>query len=477
MLTNRSSSPFCEGTHHATGTLSSNKLTQSGSRQTKEEGNGISVRQLLLSLSRCFKYAHIFLSLTAAYFTQATVDQLGSIDDMRGVRELVVPDGIFKSTRVTKTRGKNEENRSGESSKSSNTSNAGASRYAPFPAPTLPNQPESSGQVLMYQPYPNHDASSAHQQPQIQDDHKVPPTQQYSTTRASNSNPAHHNTFRDLNPYSSNPQPYRSLLPSSHPRPAPDHLRRDLPNYGPRSEQVSRTFTVADVQHPSAPLPQVRLEGERSLSSHPPPGHISAAGTSLSNSHTSVNAMEEYTPNTQSFSALAASEWGSGNVGNSSMYYGDHHGNVPTSTAAQSTSYLPPPDGVAAGAGTQPYQPMQYLSPLHGNLAGGSSAPREPLPSLSTLQEAYSFSYDFSVAMVSQSTVGSSSGSLNSNLSPTSSSNSSQKPRTQAPGSNKAGGPCRDLDLAPLNSLSRLHPYRREPMDDRALRLLGPRSP
>jgi len=36
-------------------------------------------------------------------------------------------------------------------------------------------------------------------------------------------------------------------------------------------------------------------------------------------------------------------------------------------------------------------------------------------------------------------------------------------------------GPCRDL--APLNSLTRLHPYRRDPTDDKALRLLqlGPR--
>ncbi|KAJ7887673.1 hypothetical protein B0H14DRAFT_3721535 [Mycena olivaceomarginata] len=35
-------------------------------------------------------------------------------------------------------------------------------------------------------------------------------------------------------------------------------------------------------------------------------------------------------------------------------------------------------------------------------------------------------------------------------------------------------GPCRDL--APLNSLTRSHPYRRDPMDDKTLRLLGPRQ-
>ncbi|EGO25873.1 hypothetical protein SERLADRAFT_388466 [Serpula lacrymans var. lacrymans S7.9] len=35
-------------------------------------------------------------------------------------------------------------------------------------------------------------------------------------------------------------------------------------------------------------------------------------------------------------------------------------------------------------------------------------------------------------------------------------------------------GPCR-VDLAPLHSLQRNHPYRRDPVDDKALRLLGPR--
>ncbi|KAF8550853.1 hypothetical protein OG21DRAFT_1468166 [Imleria badia] len=39
-----------------------------------------------------------------AYFTQATVDELGTIDDIPGVAELVVPEGSFQSTRVGKNR-------------------------------------------------------------------------------------------------------------------------------------------------------------------------------------------------------------------------------------------------------------------------------------------------------------------------------------------------------------------------------------
>ncbi|EGO00315.1 hypothetical protein SERLA73DRAFT_52016, partial [Serpula lacrymans var. lacrymans S7.3] len=39
-----------------------------------------------------------------AYFTQATVDQLGTIDDIPGVADLIVPEGTFQSTRVSKSR-------------------------------------------------------------------------------------------------------------------------------------------------------------------------------------------------------------------------------------------------------------------------------------------------------------------------------------------------------------------------------------
>ncbi|KAJ8482253.1 hypothetical protein ONZ45_g15016 [Pleurotus djamor] len=76
-----------------------------------------------------------------AYFTQATVDQLGTVDDIDGVGNLDVPDGLFKSTRVGKGR-KNDEGsgRVGESS----TATASATRTPP-----------GSQSLHMYQPYPN----------------------------------------------------------------------------------------------------------------------------------------------------------------------------------------------------------------------------------------------------------------------------------------------------------------------------------
>ncbi|KAA1471811.1 hypothetical protein DENSPDRAFT_136771 [Dentipellis sp. KUC8613] len=39
-----------------------------------------------------------------AYFTQATVDQLGTVDDIPSVRNLVVPDGLFRSSRINKSK-------------------------------------------------------------------------------------------------------------------------------------------------------------------------------------------------------------------------------------------------------------------------------------------------------------------------------------------------------------------------------------
>jgi Gti1/Pac2 family transcription factor len=48
-------------------------------------------------------YSRLML-LLAAYFTQATVDSLGTVDDIPVLKDLVVPEGLFKSSRRTKTR-------------------------------------------------------------------------------------------------------------------------------------------------------------------------------------------------------------------------------------------------------------------------------------------------------------------------------------------------------------------------------------
>ncbi|KAJ6597429.1 hypothetical protein B0H10DRAFT_2231990 [Mycena sp. CBHHK59/15] len=103
-----------------------------------------------------------------AYFTQATVDRLGTVDDIRGVRGLNVPSGMFTSTRVSKNRAANKNAESDAASQSTVTRT-----YAPFPTPSslvplaprpampgppvsssLTNQSPSSPSVQMYEPYP-----------------------------------------------------------------------------------------------------------------------------------------------------------------------------------------------------------------------------------------------------------------------------------------------------------------------------------
>ncbi|TEB30387.1 hypothetical protein FA13DRAFT_1630840 [Coprinellus micaceus] len=84
-----------------------------------------------------------------AYFTQGTIDQLRSVDDVPGVGDLVVPEGHFKSTRVGK-RSKADESK-GESSKSNSVTRT----YAPFPSPySNTSAAVDSHPVVMYDPYP-----------------------------------------------------------------------------------------------------------------------------------------------------------------------------------------------------------------------------------------------------------------------------------------------------------------------------------
>ena len=69
------------------------------------------------------------LYLLAAYFTQATVDGLGTVDDIPVLKDLVVPEGLFKSSRRTKTR----------------SSRASAAAHASESAPSLLAPASSSG--------------------------------------------------------------------------------------------------------------------------------------------------------------------------------------------------------------------------------------------------------------------------------------------------------------------------------------------
>ncbi len=82
--------------------------------------------------SKCISsvaFPHPCLIFPAAYFTQATVDSLGTVDDIPVLKDLVVPEGLFKSSRRTKAR----------------SSRANAAAHAGDASPTISAPASSSG--------------------------------------------------------------------------------------------------------------------------------------------------------------------------------------------------------------------------------------------------------------------------------------------------------------------------------------------
>jgi Gti1/Pac2 family transcription factor len=92
----------------------------------ESEGNK---RKWHLSTSLSPPFPNPCLICLAAYFTQATVDSLGTVDDIPVLKDLVVPEGLFRSSRRTKTR----------------SSRANAAAHAADASPAIPAPASSSG--------------------------------------------------------------------------------------------------------------------------------------------------------------------------------------------------------------------------------------------------------------------------------------------------------------------------------------------
>ncbi|KAH7872844.1 uncharacterized protein C8R40DRAFT_1162032 [Lentinula edodes] len=75
-----------------------------------------------------------------AYFTQLTVDNLGTIDNIPGVGDLTVPEGMFKSTRVNKSRTSNNK----ALDESSVSSSIPTTTFTNPTAPTKPAAPTTA---------------------------------------------------------------------------------------------------------------------------------------------------------------------------------------------------------------------------------------------------------------------------------------------------------------------------------------------
>lgn len=105
------------------------------------------------------------------------MDRLGTVDDIPGVRELIVPNGIFKSTRSTK---KNKSDEAGRPVDKSKLPSTVTRTFAPFPqatpSPTCyptsnPNQPNGAPSQQPHSSssqYPEHPAYNQYYQTQAQ---------------------------------------------------------------------------------------------------------------------------------------------------------------------------------------------------------------------------------------------------------------------------------------------------------------------
>ncbi|KAH7889092.1 Gti1/Pac2 family-domain-containing protein [Phlebopus sp. FC_14] len=360
-----------------------------------------------------------------AYFTQATVDQLGTIDDIPGVADLVVPDGAFQSTRVSKGR-KGDDARARSDVLKPSTSSV-TRTYAAFSAayPAQPSPyPGPSTPVFAQDPYrlnPQPSLSSSFQQPAE--------TSQYSIPPPLPSPAGDHHPLTPLKAASEDidyklRRPSLPAISDYHPASLTD--RRPSADYG--SSPLYPSGTLSRDRPPFIRVPhdfQSRTD-QYPLVSNP------SQGMSLPTSSSSLHdRMADYPPRSSLPYTYATSPSRSPPGSPSS-----HH--RPPSTVG---TFQPAPKSADAARGlSNPYSYSPHVPPTV--LASPHNVSQVSLPPPAELLRPDPPAQLYEVT-----------GSEDS-----------------------AGvGPCR-VDLAPLHSLQRNHPYRRDPVDDKALRLLGPRS-
>ena len=135
----------------------------------------------------------------AAYFTQATVDSLGTVDDIPVLKDLVVPEGLFKSSRRTKTR-------------SSRTNTAANAPDAP---PSLSPTASSSGKAgRQIASVAGPSSTASHPPPQV-------PTQS-AAPQQNQGLPPNANTYSQPDLFTNQP-PYSGLSPNSAAPPTQQH--------------------------------------------------------------------------------------------------------------------------------------------------------------------------------------------------------------------------------------------------------------
>lgn len=394
MLTHLSVSPI--NTLPETGTLWSNRPTPCGWKQRRDAVNGISVRRFLPLVD------HKYSTEIAAYFTQATVDQLGTIDDIQGIAELVVPEGTFQSTRVSKSR-KGDDSRV-RSDVLKSTSSSVTRTYAPFPSPY---------------------------------------------------------------PVQSTPYP---ALPST--------FTQECCSPGAQSSHNSPYCSPSEVPQFSVPPPMPPM-----ASSNPslPPIRSGVENIDYKMRRPSLPTMLNCSPDLADRRASAdySVPLDSSCISNRVPHHRDQQGSLPSSAAHHGNSFSSAHDRGAEFTSRNAL-PCSYdgnssrssPAPYHGSPAGSHQPLHRSQDDVTNVNSPYAYSPHTAYPTHGTSQI---------SLPPPAQLFRPEPPSqlievtTPSPEVPVGIGPCR-VDLAPLHSLQRSHPYRRDPVDDKTLRLLGNRG-
>ena len=329
----------------------------------------------------------------ASYFTQATIDHLGTIDDIAHVRDVAVTDGMFKSTRVGKSRTKTDEHNRSDTSR---VTNSITRTYAAFPSPYQrqgqPGTP-SSNPVLMHEPYQRRDQAEYYQE-------QVEPSAPYSQ---------------------------RSPSPTS-PTTSGQHFG-DTTSYSASSRGVPSTSYV-DHRYPTSPI---RASHSPYSPHYQPP---------------STHAMPPSATSTQNYSTprTLSSPW----VNQDSYYY-----------ARQSHS---------RPASSQSVPPMSYL---HSNTTSHTVGPSSHITSPRSDHPNFMPSYSLELALTPPQPMPEYRGVPLAPLQiPPQHYTGARQCQTPPDSAIVIEDPSEEGGLAPLNELKRQGRYRREPLDEKTLRLL-----
>ncbi|KAI6165951.1 Gti1/Pac2 family-domain-containing protein [Pisolithus thermaeus] len=343
-----------------------------------------------------------------AYFTQTTVDQLGTIDDIPGVAELVVPEGTFQSTRVSKSR-KGDDSRS-RSDILKPASSSVTRTYAPFPSAYPVQSTSYSAPTFVQEPgrlnsYASH-ASSYYQSPEAPE-YSVPPP----TSPVADSAPTLSTTRSGDDAEYKFRRPSLSTVLNS---PLASDSRRTSVDYNMPADSTTLGIKGREV----APATTTHYRNRDEKCSLPPTARYEPG---LSFAH---DRGADFSHNTPSYSYTPHRSRSP--HGSPSPDYG--------TPAAGYTVVSGPRDDVSSGSSSCAYSP--YTAP--SCVARSTSQISLPPPAQLLGQERPGRLYEV----------------------------------TSSPQEGSAGIGPRRVGLAPLNSLKRSHPYKRDPVDDKTLRLL-----